>query len=467
MTEETGDPRASARGATTDGRRRQGAVGPVARGATLLAVLMVSFSLPACDRSEPGDPAGTAAGFAVRDSAGIEIVENHFPVYPPERFWRMDMEPEIVLGGSDRWLAGDSAHLIWRVSGLALLEDGRVAVLSRGNRQLYLFEPSGELSRVMGGAGWGPGEFGEPAELQYLSPDTLAVWDSWFGPVSYFDTDGDLIRTRSVDLGKVIAGANRVTSESRRIPLVDGSFVTIVSRGDVPLRPLVGTAFRQPIEILRVDREYAARSLGVWEGREVVAMDVRIQNRPGRWPLSIFSDVFLAVGADPAAIYVAEGTKDEIRQFSLGGKLARIIRRSTAPLPVSDEGHRAWLTYLATAQGLGGRDLVEPLLRATPRRDFHPPSQACLWTPRDTCGSPGGLGRRWGDPTGGASSARKDGGSECSRRQDWKCRAAGVARAGWEPTCSSPFDATSWAGSGWKATGSVVGIDGAPVMPAA
>ena len=321
-------------------------------------------------------------GFAVRDSAGIEIVENHFPVYPPEQFWRMDMEPEIVLGGSDRWLAPDSAHLIWRVSGLARLEDGRVAVLSRGNRQLYLFEPDGELSRVMGGAGRGPGEFGGPAELQYLPPDTLAVWDSWFGPVSYFDTDGDLIRTRSVDLGKVIAGANRVTAESRRIPLADGSFVTIVSRGEVPLRPLVGTAFRQPIEIVRVDQEYAARSLGVWDGREVVAMDIRLQGRPGRWPLYTFSDVFLAVGADPAAIYVAEGTKDEIRQFSLDGKLARIIRRSTAPLPVSDEGHRAWLTYLATAQGLGGRDLEEPLLRATPRRDFHPPVAGLLVDPK-------------------------------------------------------------------------------------
>ena len=269
MTEETGGPRASARGATTDGR-------------WLLAVLLVSFPFPACDRPEPRDPAGTEAGFAVRDSSGIEIVENHYPVYPPERFWRMDMEPEIVLGGSDRWLARDSAHLIWRVSGLARLEDGRVAVLSRGNRQLYLFEPDGELSRVMGGAGRGPGEFGGPAELQYLPPDTLAVWDSWFGPVSYFDTDGDLIRTRSVDLGKVIAGANRVTAESRRIPLADGSFVTIVSRGEVPLRPLVGTAFRQPIEIVRVDQEYAARRRD--EGRDPSVLVGR-EARPDHSPL--------------------------------------------------------------------------------------------------------------------------------------------------------------------------------------
>ena len=382
MTEETSRPHTAALAATTEWRwRHGGAVGRVARGPTLLAVLMVSSLLLGCDRRDPGDPGGSEVGFAIRDSAGIEIVENHSPEYPPERFWRMDMEPEIVLGGSDRGLAGDSAHLIWRVSGLARLEDGRVAVLSRGNRQLYLFESTGELSRVMGREGRGPGEFGGPAELQYLPPDTLAVWDSWFGPVSYFHTGGDLLRTRSVDLGKVIAGAHRVTAESRRIPLADGSFVTIVSRGDVRFQPTAGTVFRRPLEIVRVDQEYATRSLGVWEGREVVAMDIRVESGPRRWPLYTYSDVSLAMGADPTAIYIAEGTKDEIRQFSFDGKLVRIIRRLTAPLPVSDEGHRAWVTYLATAQGLEGRDLEEPLLRATPKRDFHLPVAGLLVDP--------------------------------------------------------------------------------------
>ena len=167
MTEETGRPHTAAHAATTEWRWRHGAVGRAARDATRLAVFTASSLLPGCDRRDPGDPAGREAGFAIRDSAGIEIVENHFPEYSPERFWRMDMEPEIVLGGSDRWLAGDSAHLIWEVSGLARLEDERIAVLSRGNRQLYLFEPTGELSRVMGREGRGPGEFGGPAELQY------------------------------------------------------------------------------------------------------------------------------------------------------------------------------------------------------------------------------------------------------------------------------------------------------------
>ena len=356
----------------TEWRRKRGAVGWVARGILPFPVFMLSSLSSGCDRRDPGDSAGTQTGFAIRDSAEIEIVENHFQKYPSERFWRMDMKPEIVLGSGDRSLsAGDSAHLIWQVSGLARLEDGRVAVLSRGNRQLYLFEPTGELSRVMGREGRGPGEFGGPAELQYLPPDTLAVWDSWFGPVSYFDTDGELIRTRSVDLGKVVADVNGVSAESRRIPLADGSFVIGIEE-DPMFSPPTGTLIRQPVEFVRIDQEYATRSLGVWKSVGIVGVDIRVENWPVPWPFDTFLDAFLAAGTDPPTIYIADGTKDEIRRFSFDGRLVRIIRRSTAPVPVSDEGHRAWVTYLSAAQGLAGRDLEEPLMRAIPRRESHP-----------------------------------------------------------------------------------------------
>ncbi len=339
------------------------------RAASLAAVFTLSFLLSGCGPRDPGDPAGTETGFTVRDSAGVEIVENHLPEHPPERFWRMDMEPEIVLGGGDRSpLADDSAHLIWQVSGLARLEDGRVAVLSRGNRQLYLFEPTGELSRVMGREGQGPGEFGGPAELQYLPLDTLAVWDSWFGPVNYFDTDGDLIRTRSVDLGRVMGAASDVTAESRRIPLADGSFVTQSGAEDPMFSPPVGTPVRMPFEYVRVDREYAARSLGAWEAHEVVSVEIRGE----LWPIFTHVDSYIAAGTDPPHVYIADGARDEILQFSLDGRLVRIIRRSTAPVPVSDEAHRAWVAHLAavySTYGLG----FEELLRAIPKRDFLPP----------------------------------------------------------------------------------------------
>lgn len=232
----------------------------------------------------------------------------------------------------------------------------------------------------MGREGRGPGEFGGPAELQYLPPDTLAVWDSWFGPVSYFDTDGDLIRTRSVDVGKVMRTTNGVTAESRRIPLADGSFVTVGSEEDPTFSPPAGTLIRMPFEFMVVDQEHAIRSLGVWDGMEYVEVDIRVENWPGLWPVFTFRDAFLAAGTDPPAIYIADGTRDEIRQFSLDGGLVRIIRRSTAPVPVSDEGHRAWVTHLASRHELGGRDLEE-FMGTMPRREFLPPVAGLLVDP--------------------------------------------------------------------------------------
>ena len=379
MTEESKPPHPAAHAVTPVWPRRHRPVEQAARVAVLPAVFMASSLLLACDRHDPGDPAGTQAGFTTRDSAGVEIVENHFPEHPPDRFWRMEMEPEIVLGGSDPSRpAGDSAHLIWQVSGLARLEDGRIAVLSRGSKQLYLFEPTGELSRVMGREGRGPGEFGGPTELQYLPPDTLAVWDSWFGPVNYFDTDGDLIRTRSVDLGKVMRAVNGVTAESRRIPLADGSFVTM---GGAPMAdPSVGTVVRMPVEFVRFDQEYATYSLGVWPHGEVVAVDYG-DDLVG--PGFTFLDSFLAGGADPPSIYMADGAEEEIRQFSLDGNLVRIIRRSTRPVPVTDAGHRAWIAYLGNVHAtMGLEDLEEPLRQAIPRRDFHPPAAGLFVDPQ-------------------------------------------------------------------------------------
>ena len=143
-------------------------------------ILAVALSLPGCD-PPPADQSGAAEQptFTVHDSAGVEIVENHAPQWSADEFWTIDPAPEIVLGGAGHLTeaANDPSHLVWRVVGLARLQDGRVAVLSSGNKQLMLFDPSGELSRIVGGPGEGPGEFTRPLALQYLPPDTLVVWD--------------------------------------------------------------------------------------------------------------------------------------------------------------------------------------------------------------------------------------------------------------------------------------------------
>ena len=68
-------------------------------GLALVAAALASGGSAGCERPSPGADAGSAPGFTVHDSAGIEIVENHAPEHPPGQFWTIDAEPEIVLGG--------------------------------------------------------------------------------------------------------------------------------------------------------------------------------------------------------------------------------------------------------------------------------------------------------------------------------------------------------------------------------
>ncbi|MDE2882555.1 MAG: hypothetical protein OXU69_09105 [Gemmatimonadota bacterium] len=67
---------------------------------TLPVTLAVSPAVFGCDRAPPGDAADNPT-VTVRDSAGVEIVENHAPEHPAESFWTVDPEPEFVLGGSE------------------------------------------------------------------------------------------------------------------------------------------------------------------------------------------------------------------------------------------------------------------------------------------------------------------------------------------------------------------------------
>ena len=309
-----------------------------------LALAMAAVVMGCVEPQADSNLADPAAAFTARDSGDIEIVENHAPEHPLGQFWTIDAEPEVVLGG-DEWeaanpsQAGDSAQLIWQVSGLARLQDGRVAVLSSGNQRLFLFEPSGELSATIGRKGEGPGEFIRPGHLQYLPPDTLVVWDYWFAPTSYFDSNGTLLKERSIDLGEMMARVPGSNAESRATPLADGSFVLTTSPAPNS-DPEPGSYFRFPTELVLVDTTYAPHPLGSWDGWEMWVSRTNIER--GVFPTFLF-DSYVATGGNPPSIYISSGDKDEIHQFSGDGTLLRIVRRTTGRLPFNERGHELWL----------------------------------------------------------------------------------------------------------------------------
>lgn len=367
----------------------------------LTAALLAWLATGACDPGTHTEEAGPT-GFSVRDSGDVEIVENHAPEWPTGRFWTIDPEPEFVLGGNTapHGEAGDSSHLIWQVAGLARLTDGRIAVLSAGNDQLLLFEPSGVLSMTIGRRGRGPGEFERAARLQYLSPDTLVVWQSWMGAVSYFDTDGVLLNSRPLDLGRIMGNKTGANAESWTYPLPDGSFMLQADRPDPDFAHAPGEAIRYPpIEFFRIDHAYAAQSFGVWKGPELW----HSPSVPGFGGFPTFAaGTRFATGDRSPWVYVSDGDSNEIRQYSLDGTLVRIIRRTVDPVPVTERAHRSWQEYWEKSLTDGGMDgAAASLFDDMPKPDHHPAvgplavdSEGYLWV-REWSDRETGLPDQW------------------------------------------------------------------------
>ena len=157
-------------------------LGPVCRTASRhsapflqLAPVLALLTAAAC--GDAPVPEQQAAKVAIRDSADVEIVENHAPEWESDDFWTAGVEPEFVLGGYRGASADDPSAQVWQVGGAAPLSDGSVAVLARGVSKVLVFERSGALVTSFGGQGRGPGEFSYPLHFQVLPEDTIVVWD--------------------------------------------------------------------------------------------------------------------------------------------------------------------------------------------------------------------------------------------------------------------------------------------------
>ncbi|UCC24858.1 MAG: hypothetical protein JSU98_14165 [Gemmatimonadales bacterium] len=127
------------------------------------------LSAMACgDRpAPPGLPSAT-----VRDSAGVQVVENRW-VDVPVPGWAIGSDPIFAVGD----LTGDRAYEFTSVTGAARLTSGRVAVMDGPVSELRIYGPDGSHEVTLGRKGSGPEEFGSPVLAGRLPGDTLVVFD--------------------------------------------------------------------------------------------------------------------------------------------------------------------------------------------------------------------------------------------------------------------------------------------------
>lgn len=342
---------------------------------------------------------GSAAGFVIasvgcqsdtdqppavvlRDSAGIEIVENRVPAWAPDEIWTVAPQAELVIGGTDASAgSGDSTHLVWSVTDVAPLSDGRVAVLSSQEQTVFLFEPSGEFVRSIGREGRGPGEFGYPEHLQILPGDTLVVWDYMFGPVTYFNPVGEVLRSWRADVGAVFAAVrkpNQISPERVHLPMTDGSYIVLVGLIQGSFVPPADVPYRVPVEFFRIDSAYGAHSLGRWQERE------HLYSRGVYAGLPFAFGVQIAAGDSPLAVYISSSDRYEVHEFTSTGALVRIVRRTVEPIPITAMDVVEWKDRVDPSAGWDW-DAWDRIV-AELARNFRPPvvgllvdSEGYLW----------------------------------------------------------------------------------------
>ena len=331
---------------------------------TVLAALSSLAGATACDQAQPPPETPTVV---VRDSAGIQIVENLAPEWDEGSQWTVAAEPAVVIGGyrgADE--TADSSHLVWSVGDVRPLSDGRIAVLSSGEKKLFLFEPSGEFAGSIGRAGRGPGEFGYPQHLQVLPGDTLVVWDFMFGAIAHFDPSGELLRDWRVDVGALMVSLQEWSQrlpERVRLPLRDGSFIVAVYH--TPLGFMPDGIYRAPIELYVIDSAYNAHPLGRWEGSEHV-----YPGRPRSVPFP--HEAHVAAGGSPISVYIGNSDDYEVHQFSETGVLRRVIRRAAEPIPITTGDILRWKDDFERRNYEANWEPWDQAMAELPPREFRP-----------------------------------------------------------------------------------------------
>ncbi|MDT8341211.1 MAG: hypothetical protein RQ751_06835 [Longimicrobiales bacterium] len=96
---------------------------------------------------------------------------------------------EFEIGTVD----GDSVSTFGRITDVALLSDGSLAVADGMRRQILRIGPTGELLNRIGRPGDGPGEYRYPWAIEALADDRVAVFDPVLWRISTFAMDGTLV----------------------------------------------------------------------------------------------------------------------------------------------------------------------------------------------------------------------------------------------------------------------------------
>lgn len=303
------------------------------------------LSIAACgNETAPGD----AATPAIRDSAGIRIVENTAPLWPDGEGWRLSEEPVLAISGygedPERTpLAPASAYL--RGDGALVVADGGY----EGWARIMIFDSTGAFRRSFGRAGEGPCEFDQLAWALPYRGDSVATHDYADHTIAIFDPAGAC--GREVRLPTWAPPGRRrgnAFADGADGPFADGSFL-VYPMGYLDAGEEPGPVWYRHA-LLRVSPDGAE-----WDSLGLFAITQWHWTGSRQTWLPFGAYALRAVQGD--GFFYGETDRFEVRRYASDGRLVRIIRRSHDPRPLTEERRRRfgdWLIGQIPASGPRG-----------------------------------------------------------------------------------------------------------------
>lgn len=189
---------------------------PTGRSLDLAPALMLAFAHASCGE-RPDAASSDARTFAIRDSAGIEIVHSTAPAWTEGEEWMLSSQPVVSIGSG-----ADGPDALFEIGSIVPLSDGRFVVAHSSRSELIWFDSAGTRRHVAGREGEGPGEFRSIGRLFPLPGDSLLVVDGRLMRISVFDDEGRFVTSSQLDVESAGLGSPRVLLPDRTLLALPG-----------------------------------------------------------------------------------------------------------------------------------------------------------------------------------------------------------------------------------------------------
>lgn len=289
-------------------------------------VLLTLVVATAC--AENDEPGPTLEGPLVRDSAGIEIVENASPSWTDGERWSFSTEPLFVIEAFD---GGDPGLL--DPTSIDVDSRGRI-IIGDGNQvgwdAILVYDSLGEFQFQAGGEGEGPGEFGQLWWASAYRGDSLVAFDMAGDGLSIFSPEGDFVRSLRTPQLAVPPGpeGSYGYTGGADAAYLDGHFLAYpmgtLDPGDTP-----GPAWYRH-HLLRL-----APDGGTWDTLGVFEISQQYWTGTSQEQYWFAPTAVEVVGA--SRLYFGRGETFEIGEYDAEGRLRRIIRRAHESRAVTED----------------------------------------------------------------------------------------------------------------------------------